>query len=114
MKLKALYRAAVLRLMNVPFEKRPNEREAYLVTFEFEKPPAREGETAAIENTAQAKETSDSRTAHRIREWIPGKPDGERENRGAAVDLLKRVFPIDNPAGKTITLEKAIRCCLLE
>jgi periplasmic protein TonB len=249
--LSLLVHAAVLRFMNVSFEERPNEREAYLVTFEFErtevgKPPGdrkqpeggervlpdartapptpspssvpgnpppreetptsrgsplpeerraleesspyepevlfldttegetakREGETAALENSSQAKETPDSRTTPASRALTPDESYGEREsynaavneelNRriekkkvypqgarrqgvqgtvlcalkvgpsgallgvevvetsgskildGAAVDLLKRVFPIDNPAGKTLTLVKAIRYSLLE
>jgi protein TonB len=42
------------------------------------------------------------------------KSSGSKILDGAAVDLLKKVFPIDNPTGKPITLEKAIRYSLVE
>lgn len=42
------------------------------------------------------------------------KSSGSKILDNAAVDLLKRVFPIGNPAGKPFTLEKAIRYRLVE
>jgi outer membrane biosynthesis protein TonB len=42
------------------------------------------------------------------------KSSGSKILDGAAVNLIKKVFPIDNPAARPITLEKAIRYSLVD